>query len=130
MIQNDTVCFSLLLTAVNKLLNSGKTTLTPIYFSVSVPVTSTLQNRCCYKIFHLMGTRGIGITRLQALSRVLSMPRSLQSWNLGLLIPMQSSTDSSVNLFRTCSILCGVHSHGCLAVSSRISHGSHFPMVG
>ena len=127
-------CFSLLLTAVNKLLNSWEITLTPIYFSVSVPVTSTLQSRCCYtgidKIFHLMGTRGIGITRLSALSRVLSMPRALQSWNLGLLIPMQSSTDSSVNLFRTCSILCGVHSHGCLAVSSRISHGSHFPMVG
>ena len=103
MIQNDTVCFSLLLTAVNKLLNSGKTTLTPIYFSVSVPVTSTLQSCCCYtgidKLFHLMGTRGIGITSLQALSSVLSIPRALQSWNLGLLIPMQSSTDSSVNLF-------------------------------
>jgi len=84
-------CFSLLLAAVNELLNSWKTTLTPIHFSVSVPVTSTLQSCCCYtridKIFHLMGTRGSGITRLQALSSVLSMPRALQSWIIGLLIP-------------------------------------------
>ena len=48
-------------------------------------------------ISHLMGTTRIGITRACALSSVLPLPRTLQSWDLGLLIP--TVPHSSYNLF-------------------------------
>ena len=65
-------------------------------FSVTYSHYSAVHSCHCYtpsgKMSHLMGTTGIGITRAWALSRVLPLPRTLQSWDLGLLIPTVPQT--------------------------------------